>query len=263
MYQASSVSMGELASVFNQAFSDYLIDVYFTRESLREYVHRHGLDLDASLVVGAEGYLVGLLLSGSDGNTSWNAGMGIHPSWRRKGLGTELLDEWLAWARAAGVKRAILEVIKQNLVATNLYLSRGFRHVRAYQGFEGRPSWPRGPQMAPDHVEEVGVEDLMPVYRKGHSWQKRPDVLRRLRSFVALRSASGESYLIYESVGGLMYIFDATPDRAGQALLEHAVRREGPRLLRVVNAIDLVEEDFYRGLGFRPWIRNVEMVLAL
>jgi GNAT superfamily N-acetyltransferase len=255
--------MSELASVFNQAFSDYLIDVYFTRDSLREYVHRHGLDLDASLVVASEGYLVGLLLSGSDGKTTWNAGMGIHPSWRKQGLGTELLDEWLAWARGTDHQRAILEVIKQNLVATNLYLSRGFRQVRAYQGFEGRPTWSRGPQLNPEHVEEVGVQDLLPTYRKGHSWQKRPDVLLRLDNFAVLRTTSGEGYLIFESVGGLMYIYDATPNKAGQALLEHSVRREVPRLLRIVNAIDLVEEDFYRGLGFRPWIRNVEMVLAL
>ncbi len=263
LYQASSVSLAELATVFNQAFSDYLIEVYFTRDSLREYVKRHGLDMDASLVVGADGLLVGLLLSGSEAGTTWNAGMGVHPNWRRRGLGSDLLDEWLAISREAGLERALLEVIKQNLVATNLYRSRGFREVRAYQGFEGRPSWNRGVPLNPDSFERVDVEDLIPVYRRGHSWQKRPDVLRRLASFEALRTRDGEGYLIYENVGGLMYIFDMTPNDAGRALLEHATRREVPRLLRVVNAIDLVEEDLYRQLGFRPWIRNVEMVLRL
>ncbi|NIP34666.1 MAG: GNAT family N-acetyltransferase [Thermoplasmata archaeon] len=263
IYQASSVSMAELATVFNQAFSDYLIEVYFTRDSLREYVHRHGLDLDASLVVGADGLLVGLLLSGSDSGTTWNAGMGMHPNWRRRGLGSELLDEWLAISRQAGLERALLEVIKQNLVATNLYRSRGFKEVRAYQGFEGRPAWERRAPINPETFEQVDVEDLIPVYRRGHSWQKRPDVLRRLGSFEVLRTKNGEGYLIYENVGGLMYIFDMTPNDEGRALLEHATRREVPRLIRVVNAIDLVEEDLYRQLGFRPWIRNVEMVLRL
>jgi hypothetical protein len=60
-----------------------------------------------------------------------------------------------------------------------------------------------------------------------------------------------------------MYIFDLTPNKAGQALLEHALRLETPRVMRMVNAIDLVEEDFYRKLGFRPWIRNLEMVVRL
>ena len=111
------------------------------------------------------------------------------------------------------------------------------------------------------------VETLLPVYRKGHSWQKRTDVLLRLDQFVALRTREGaeegDGYLIYEIVGGLMYIFDLVPNRAGRALLDHAVRNELPRLLRAVNAIDLVEEDFYRKLGFRPWIRNLEMVAQL
>jgi ribosomal protein S18 acetylase RimI-like enzyme len=268
MYRASSVSLSELASVFNQAFSDYLIEVYFTQHSLREYVRRHGLDLDASLVVGSEGSMVGLLLCGSDGSTTWNAGMGVHPNWRRRGLGTAMLDEWLVASRNAGLTRALLEVIKQNLVATNLYLSRGLREIRAYQGFEGRTGWSKAAPINPDHVEPVGVDDLLQVYRKGHSWQKRPDVLKRLDGFVALRTSGsdaprGDGYLIYENVGGLMYIFDLTPNAAGRAVLEHAVRREVPRLLRLVNAIDLVEEDFYRQLGFRPWIRNVEMVVRL
>lgn len=264
---ASSISMPELASVFNQAFSDYLIEVYFTEHSLREYVRRHGLDLEASLVSEADGFLVGLLLCGSDGSTTWNGGMGIHPSWRRRGLGSELLDEWLVSSRITGNNRALLEVIKQNLVATNLYQSCGFRELRAYQGFEGRATWRRGAAIHTDDVERVEVETLLPVYRKGHSWQKRTDVLLRLDQFVALRTREGaeegDGYLIYENVGGLMYIFDLVPNRAGAALLDHAVRQERPRLLRAVNAIDLVEEDFYRKLGFRPWIRNLEMVAQL
>ena len=61
---ASSVSLRELATIFNQAFSDYMIEVYFTEPSLEEYVRRHGLDLETSLVAEADGLMVGLLLCG-------------------------------------------------------------------------------------------------------------------------------------------------------------------------------------------------------
>ncbi len=264
---ASSISLRELATIFNQAFSDYMIEVYFTDPSLEEYVRRHGLDLEASLVAEADGLMVGLLLCGNDGTTTWNAGMGIHPRWRRKGLGSDLLDAWLETSRKAGVRRALLEVIKQNLVATNIYRSRDFMEVRTYQGFEGRSGWQRGPAIHPDNVEYVKPGDLASVYRKGHSWQKRPGVMERLDAFRAIRTTpdapEGAGYVIYENAAGLMYIFDLTPNTAGRALLEHAVRLEVPRLMRMVNAIDLVEEDFYRELGFRPWIRNLEMVVRL
>ena len=264
---ASSVSIHELASVFNQAFSDYIVEVYFTEASLREYIRRHGLDLETSMVAEADGLMVGLLLCGDDGETTWNAGMGVHPRWRRRGLGSQLLDTWVDASRAAGLRRALLEVIKQNLLAVNLYRSRDFKEIRAYQGFEGRPGWQRGPAIHPEMVEQVRSVDLLPSYRKGHSWQKRPQVVERLESFTAMRTApgapEGEGYLLHETVASMMYIFDLTPNAAGRALLEHEVRREPPRVLRMVNAIDLVEEDFYRKLGFRPWIRNVEMVARL
>jgi ribosomal protein S18 acetylase RimI-like enzyme len=264
---ASSVSVDELATVFNNAFSDYMVEVYFTKASLMEYIRRHDLDIGRSLVVEADGLLVGLLLCGEDGDTTWNAGMGVHPRWRSRGMGSQLLDTWLDASRGAGLGRALLEVIKQNMLAMNLYTSRGFMEIRAYQGFEGRPTWNRGPAIHPEDVERVRPSELMDVYRKGHSWQKRPEVVQRLDGFVALRTAGGapegEGYLIQETVAGMMYIFDLTPNRAGRALLEHEVRRDAPRLVRMVNAIDLVEEDFYRQLGFRPWIRNVEMVAQL
>jgi ribosomal protein S18 acetylase RimI-like enzyme len=264
---ATSISMKDLADLFNQAFSDYFIEVYFTERSLKEYVVRHGLDMGRSMVVEEQGLLVGLLLCGSDDTTTWNAGMGIHPRWRRRGLGRKLLDAWLTASKKAGLRQALLEVIVQNLVALNLYRSRAFRHVRAYQGFEGRPGWQRVSAIHTDHVNQVKPTELTPVYRKGHSWQKRLDVLRRLEGFTALRTVEGTpegfGYLIYENNAGLYYIFDCTPNRAGRALLEHTLRRESPRLLRVVNTIDLVEEDFYRRLGFRPWIRNLEMVTRL
>ncbi len=265
---ASSLSMSQLADVFNQAFSDYMVEVFFTPGSLREYVYRHSLDLELSLAAEADGYLVGMLMCGSDGETTWNAGMGVHPRWRRRGLGSVLLDDWLEEARQRGERRALLEVIVQNLVALNLYRSRGFRELRAYQGFEGRPTWRRGPAINPDRIGEVRPEELAPVYRKGHSWQKRPEVMARLEGFTALTIRGSDhggvdGYLIYENNSGQMYIFDLTPNAGGRALLEHAVGTEEPRLLRVVNTIDLVEEDFYRRLGFRPWIRNEEMVVRL
>jgi hypothetical protein len=206
-------------------------------------------------------------MTGSDGTTTWNAGMGVHPRWRRRGIGSELLDAWLASAKASGTRQALLEVIVQNLVALNLYRSRGFRHVRAYQGFEGRPNWQRLSSIRPDQYEQVSPSSLTSVYRKGHSWQKRTDVLRRLERFTALRTLEaapeGPGYLVYENMAGVMYIFDCSPNRGGRVLLDLSVRRESPRMVRVVNAIDLVEEDFYRSIGFRPWIRNLEMVVNL
>ncbi len=265
---ASQVEFGTLVKVFNQAFSDYMIDVYFSPPGFAEYIERYIVDLDRSLVAEEDGLMVGLLLSGEDGTRTWNAGMGVHPGWRRQGIGGRLLDLWLSDAAGSGCREALLEVIVGNKPAEGLYVSRGFRPGRSYVAYEGRPRWKRGPVMPPEDIIETTPAELLPLYRDGHSWQKRPRIVAGLKGFTALRSRGpggpeGPGYIIYDLYGELMYIFDLTPNPAGRGLLEYAVEMERPKLIRVVNTIDHGEEELYRSMGFRPWITNTEMHLDL
>jgi len=265
---AGTLGVPTITEVFNQAFSDYYVEVSFSPGTLEDYLHRNMLELGKSLLAEDSGHLVGVLLCGDDGATTWNAGMGVHPRWRRRGHGAALLHRWTSEARARGCRRAVLEVIAHNLPARYLYRSRGFQEGRAFQGFEGRPGWQAGPRLPPEAVVEVTPEQLLPVYRGCHSFQKRPEVMRRLRGFRCLRTdgpvgRGGPGYLICDDYGGMLYIFDMTPNAAGRCLLEHVVRGGGPRLIRMVNACEPAEEELYRSMGFRAWMRNIEMSLDL
>jgi ribosomal protein S18 acetylase RimI-like enzyme len=53
-------------------------------------------------------------------------GMGVRHDLRRAGLGTRLVHEALAWARAAGFAWVDLEVLSQNHKARGLYARAGF-----------------------------------------------------------------------------------------------------------------------------------------
>jgi ribosomal protein S18 acetylase RimI-like enzyme len=54
-------------------------------------------------------------------------GMGVHRAWRRRGVGAQLLDTALAWARSQdGLKWIDLEVLSENDPAVALYLRAGF-----------------------------------------------------------------------------------------------------------------------------------------
>lgn len=54
-------------------------------------------------------------------------GMGVHRAHRRRGLGTQLLDTALGWAREqAGIDWVDLEVMSNNLPARRLYERNGF-----------------------------------------------------------------------------------------------------------------------------------------
>ena len=54
-------------------------------------------------------------------------GMGVHKDYRRKGIGSELLDATLVGAKEFGLERVELEVYTSNTVAIRLYEKYGFQ----------------------------------------------------------------------------------------------------------------------------------------
>jgi ribosomal-protein-alanine acetyltransferase len=59
----------------------------------------------------------------------------VTPSARGNGLGAELFDGLVAWCTADGAQRILLEVRADNLVAQNLYQSRGFQTIAVREGY--------------------------------------------------------------------------------------------------------------------------------
>jgi ribosomal protein S18 acetylase RimI-like enzyme len=53
--------------------------------------------------------------------------MGVHPDFRQRGIGSQLLRQALALARGIGVERVELEVFASNLAAKKLYERAGFK----------------------------------------------------------------------------------------------------------------------------------------
>jgi [ribosomal protein S18]-alanine N-acetyltransferase len=53
----------------------------------------------------------------------------VHPRWRRKGIGSQMVVALLAMARTLGARQATLEVRLSNLAARYLYERFGFRPV--------------------------------------------------------------------------------------------------------------------------------------
>lgn len=59
----------------------------------------------------------------------------VAASARGNGLGAELFDDLVAWCGARGAARILLEVRADNLVAQNLYQSRGFHTIAIREGY--------------------------------------------------------------------------------------------------------------------------------
>jgi ribosomal protein S18 acetylase RimI-like enzyme len=58
--------------------------------------------------------IVGAVLCGHDGRRGWIYHLAVAPPYRGHGLGKRLIDECLAGLRAAGIRRAIILVARDN-----------------------------------------------------------------------------------------------------------------------------------------------------
>lgn len=56
--------------------------------------------------------------------------LAVSPDWRRRGLGSRLLEAALSAAAAGGARHAFLEVRESNLAARQFYAARGFMEQR-------------------------------------------------------------------------------------------------------------------------------------
>jgi RimJ/RimL family protein N-acetyltransferase len=81
-------------------------------------------------VAEADGGIVGNLgIHGIDG-VSASIGMSVATAWRRRGVGTALIEAAAEWARAHTLGRLTLEVLADNAAALALYRKVGFVEER-------------------------------------------------------------------------------------------------------------------------------------
>lgn len=94
---------------------------------------RESVDADAAQFVAVDGQTV---VGWADIFPAWadavahcgTLGMGVHPSYRGRGLGRQLLLACIEKAKAKGITRIVLQARADNEVAIKLYESMGFAH---------------------------------------------------------------------------------------------------------------------------------------
>jgi GNAT superfamily N-acetyltransferase len=104
-----------------------------------QFAHRlalNAIDLGASWIASYKGEDVGLALVARRGGFSRVDTLGVVPDDRRHGVGRSLIDAVLAWGRARGDVKLIVEVLSDNMSALELYRATGFHEWRQLVGWE-------------------------------------------------------------------------------------------------------------------------------
>lgn len=130
---ADHFTIQELTDLYNQTRVDYLVPMPMNADRLAEYVHDFDVDLKQSCIArDMDGQVLGLSMLGIRGDIAWITRLGVLPSTRRTGAGSELMDRMIENADLLGLTETHLEVIKNNEPAYKLFLKKGFVETETY-----------------------------------------------------------------------------------------------------------------------------------
>ncbi len=273
--------LSELYAAFSEAFSDYVIPFALTKEQFRNHIDLTAVDLALTAGYFVQNAIVGFSLNGfgewNGRKTVYDAGTGVVPSARRKGVGLSMFEMMIPYFKRIGVEQYLLEVITSNSAAISLYEKLGFRSVRRLALLQSD-----GPILRPIANEKVEIREisepdwhrLVGFWDTKPSWQNSVEAIGRSTRLKRIHGA----FLDGECVGYV--VFSGRFGRIAQIAVAHENRGKGigSELVRSVRStaadgfsmqvinIDTAEQgavQFFSKLGFNERLSQYEMLLDL
>lgn len=185
----------EFVDAQNDIFADYIIPLKSSPQFLRDFMRSVGGRIEDVLIATHDEDIIGYVNPVVDGREAWIGGLGVIPSFRRKGLGIRLMIAAEELAHSRGAEEIILEVIEGNLPALKLYRRLGYSEGRKYLSAEGRAAQFAGFGLMPDRTRFERVLDLHGAAYSDTCWQRRK---------TSALAESGKTCEIYSVEGGFV-----------------------------------------------------------
>lgn len=271
-----------LYDAFGLAFSDYVIPFALTEDQFRSHIHLTAVDLERTVGCLENGRLIGFSLNGfgdwEGHRTVYDAGTGVIPECRRRGVSEAMFRMMIASFKKAGMEQFLLEVITTNDGAIKLYEKLGFRKVRTLALLQRDV---RGINLPKNHsgieVREIAEPDwnyLQSFWDGTPSWQNSTEAVKRSLGIKRIFGA----FLDKECLGYV--VFSARSGRIAQGAVhkEHRRRGIGTELLQAVQnetadgfSMQVINIDtsltnamtFFKNQGFYERLNQYEMLKTI
>ncbi len=115
--------------------------ISYSREELAGFIRHRS---SKTWVAEEEGEIAGFLVAGREAARVGHViTIDIIPKWRRRGIGSALMEVAEAWSRRSGAKLLYLETGETNRVAQRFYQARGYEQVDRIENYygQGAPAW--------------------------------------------------------------------------------------------------------------------------
>ena len=277
----------QLYQTLLEAFSDYIVQVQPEIDALRRLYQMEGVALGYSFGAFEEDKMVGFTVNGvGDWRgklTAYDAGTGVIPSYRRKGVSRRMFECILPFLRERQIKQYLLEVIAENKPALELYKSLGFQVEREFSVFKQDKVFISQDSNQPNRqnieIKEIENPDwnfLKSFWTHHPSWQNSIDSMQRSTADAAINKKVLGVFLdnkiigygiVFPKSGNIPQFVIAENHRRkgfGNALL-NALQKLAKAELKVNNVDEkaLDAKAFLEANGFSLLTRQYEMLLKL
>lgn len=260
----------EIRHCFNESFKDYFIPFQLSTDQFKNKIATEAIDLSLSFGVFDNNLLVGFILNGIDTidgiNTAYNAGTGVLPEYRGKGLSFSLYEFCIDELRNAGIKRSVLEVFQQNTAAIKTYQKAGLAITRTINSYKGKPVVDENPGIKIKEIKAPDWNWINNIAAWKPAWQYNHHTLQRgwhqYQLFVAYEKEAPAAFVIFNPVTGRAALFGAEPSVDSSAYLSalfaHIYKLYNLEFT-VVHVDPAAIEKFLFSLGLQPFIYSYEM----
>ena len=267
---ASQFSIEELTAIYNQTRVDYMVPMPMNAARLSEYIQVYDVDLEHSLVAMLDGEKQGVAMLGVREGRAWITRLGVLPNTRRGGFGKALMLGLLGNADRLGLNFVMLEVIKNNTPAHQLFLKMGFHEIGELLVLRRAPRMPPPDPVIADaqRVERFDALRLVERQHRMRPWTNQAESFANAQEISGLHltlADGSQGWLAYQRQKFTLtrFVFETEtgdPASMATAFLSH-LHNQYPRLDTQIENIRVNDPHlpaFYE-MGYLESFRRVEM----
>lgn len=282
----SSKQYPAVFQTFREAFADYSIDMNYMNEvnMLNRWI-KNGVDFGLSAAAFDGDRMVGFTIIGADSwkgaPAAFDAGTGIIPAYRGKGVASGMLEAVVKRLRKRQISKFLLEVLQDNAPAIRAYEKNGFRIAREFDCYAldvEKTFAVRGPLRNDLLIRPVTKRELTtfePFIDWYPSWENSFSSIRRIPDevliFGAMKMEQWAGMITYYP--GLNWVMNVVVNpsfrRSGvaTALLHHLLvaLRGKTELVKMINVdhSDAAMASWLKKTGWKRTTGQYEMILEL
>lgn len=269
-----------LYGTFINAFSDYQVKMDLPFQKFHQMLLRRGFTSKISMGAFHNEELVGFILNGfrnwNGVFTAYDTGTGVIEKYRKQGITSNLIQYTKELLREAEVKQYLLEVIKSNTAALELYKKSGFEIVREFECFKiDKSNFIPTSNYKTEHIDKINLIDLEKItdfWDFKPSWQNSTDSINAVNtlcySIVRIDNVMVGYGVIDKITGDIAQIAIHKNHRCkgiGRSIIADLIRNTQSNMISILNVHDQCTSmiKFLHEVGFEHFVGQYEMILHI